>query len=252
MANRTFVIGDIHGDLDALTKVLGKLPALTTTDKIVFLGDYVDCGPNVAGVVNLVRELPKLTLAQVVCLRGNHEDGWLRAIDGGWPDFVMPPGNGCLQTMESFLGRPVSPRGTGFEVDDLDTLFSGAFFPKDVVEWMKSLPYYFEDEYAIYVHAGLTDVDGRFLHPSECKDKQLTALLWTRDKKFFKDYRGKMVIFGHTATNELPPEDENAPPTDTEDIWTGVNAVGLDTRCGKGGFLTCLELPTGNVYESRD
>jgi len=251
MANRTFVIGDIHGDLPHLVALLGKLPPMTTTDKIIFLGDFVDCGPDAAGVVKLVRQLPELTPAQVVSLRGNHEDGWLRAMDGGWPDFVMPPGNGCLQTMESFLGRPVSPLGTGFEVDDLEVLFSGSFFPADVVEWMKGLPYFFEDDHAIYVHAGLPDVDGRFIHPSEAEGKQKTALLWTRDKKFFKDYRGKLVVFGHTATRELPPEFAAYTPEDPDDLWAGTNTVGIDTRCGKGGFLTCIELPAGTIYESR-
>ena len=42
---RTFVIGDIHGDLDALFKVLSCLPTLTKNDTVVFVGDYIDRGP---------------------------------------------------------------------------------------------------------------------------------------------------------------------------------------------------------------
>jgi len=252
MPTRTFAIGDIHGDLAQLKIILGKLPRLTAEDTVVFLGDYLDRGLDSAGVVALLRAFPSQTEARVVCLRGNHEDGWLRAMNGKWPQFVMPPGNGCLQTMESFLGRNVSPPGTGFESEDFNVLFSGSFFPPDVVDWMGELPYWYEDEHGIYVHAGLPEVDGRFIHPSEVGDgPQRTALMWMRDKKFFRDYRGKLVVFGHTATNDLPPELSTYTPEDPDDFWAGPAAVGLDTGCGKGGFLTALELPANRVYESR-
>ena len=41
MGGRTFAIGDIHGDLEALYKVLSCFPALTEQDTIVFVGDYL-------------------------------------------------------------------------------------------------------------------------------------------------------------------------------------------------------------------
>lgn len=251
MAGRTFAIGDIHGDLEQLTTLLGRLPPLGADDTLVFVGDYIDRGPDSAGVVRFMRALPERVAARVVCLRGNHEDGWLRALGGNWPQFVMPVGNGCLQTMESFLGRPVSPVGAGFETEDMEVLFTGSFFGADVVAWMESLLWWYEDEHAIYVHAGLPEVDGRFLHPSETEGTTRTALLWLRDKRFFREYRGKLVVFGHTATSDLPPELSGYTPEDPDDLWAGPAAVGLDTGCGKGGFLTALELPARRVYESR-
>ena len=45
MAGRTFAIGDIHGDLAALELLLARLPTLTAEDTLVFLGDYIDRGP---------------------------------------------------------------------------------------------------------------------------------------------------------------------------------------------------------------
>ena len=45
MAHRTFAVGDIHGDLAALRAVLAKLPPLDAEDTLVFLGDYLDRGP---------------------------------------------------------------------------------------------------------------------------------------------------------------------------------------------------------------
>jgi len=95
MADRTFVIGDIHGDLQALNVLLSRLPPLDNKDTLVFLGDYIDRGPDSAGVVQAMRyRIPASTMAKVVTLRGNHEDAWLRVIDEGWPGFVLPPGNG--------------------------------------------------------------------------------------------------------------------------------------------------------------
>jgi serine/threonine protein phosphatase 1 len=49
----------------------------------------------------------------------------------------------------------------------------------------------------------------------------------------------------------LPPELSGYTPEDPTDLWAGENCVGIDTGCGNGGFLTALELPAMNVYESR-
>jgi serine/threonine protein phosphatase 1 len=114
---------------------------------------------------------------------------------------------------------------------------------------MRDLPYWYEDDHAIYVHAGLPSGPDGFMHPSDVKAK--IALLWCRDEAFFRDYRGKLVVFGHTATVCLPPELSSYTPEDPTDIWAGPCTVGLDTGCGKGGFLTGLELPAMRVYESR-
>jgi len=113
---------------------------------------------------------------------------------------------------------------------------------------MRELPYFYEDEFAIYVHAGLPKGPEGFQHPSEVKVK--LALLWLRDKEFFKSYEGKLVVFGHTATKYLPPEISTYTPEDPEDIWAGPCAIGIDTRCGKGGYLTAVELPALRIYES--
>ena len=130
-------------------------------------------------------------------------------------------------------------------------MLSGQFFPDDIVAWMRDLPFWHEDEHAIYVHAGLPKdaKTGAFPHPSEVKLK--IAMLWCRDEDFVRDYRGKRVVFGHTSTIYLPPELSSYTPHDHEDIWVGPCVIGLDTRCGKGGFLTAVELSSGRVYESR-
>jgi serine/threonine protein phosphatase 1 len=259
---RTFALGDIHGDLDALKRIFTRLPRLRADDTLVFVGDYLDRGPCSAHVIDFVRELGQKGPARVVALRGNHEDAWLRVIEGGWPEFVLPPNNGCLAAMRSFVGGPFPLPHEEPAPDEAQALLTGSFFPADVVRWMQSLPYWYEDEHAIYVHAGLPRAGERtaertaaqeglpdFVHPSRVPEP--AALLWLRNEDFFRNYRGKLVVFGHTATMYLPPELSTYTPDDPLDVWAGPCCVGLDTGAGKGGFLTAIELPAMHVYESR-
>jgi serine/threonine protein phosphatase 1 len=255
MAHRTFAIGDIHGDLEQLLKLLSCLPGLDKDDTIVFLGDYVDRGPQSAQVVDYIRRIGDVKPAKIVTLRGNHEDAWLKVIDNGWPEFVLPVGNGCLAAYRSFIGALPPREDEEPTQDELDILLAGSFFPPDVVEWFRGLPLWYEDEYAIYVHAGLSrGPDGNFRHPQDTDPPGL--LLWCRDEDFFRNYKnylGKPIVFGHTGTEYLPPElsEYTYTPEDPTDLWAGEAVIGLDTGCGKGGFLTAFELPEGNVYESR-
>jgi serine/threonine protein phosphatase 1 len=246
---RTFAIGDIHGDLAALRTVFERLPEIVADDTVVFLGDYIDRGPDSAGVIAWVMDFVAKCPGKVVTLRGNHEDAWLEVIDRGWPEFIFPRGNGCLESYRSFRELP-SPASDALPTkEEIDEMLSGTFIPESVVAWMRDLPFFYEDDHAIYVHAGLKRDGDHFLHPSEVKPPR--ALLWLRDRDFFANYRGKLVVFGHTTTRTLPNELSTYTPDDPTDLWAGPSCIGLDTACGKGGFLTVFELPAGAVYESR-
>jgi serine/threonine protein phosphatase 1 len=249
VGGRTFAIGDIHGDLEALNILLTRLPELGADDSLVFLGDYVDRGPDSAGVVSRIRTLKSRSSVNVVTLRGNHEDAWLQVVDGGWPEFVLPRANGCLECYRSFTGAQTAVADEAPSPEDMVAMLSGKFLPADVIEWMRGLPFFFEDEHAIYVHAGIKRQEAGFPHPSAVRPPR--ALLWLRDRDFFENYRGKLVVFGHTTTRILPTELSSYTPDDPLDMWAGPACVGLDTACGKGGFLTALELPARKVYESR-
>ena len=245
----TITIGDIHGELDQLRLLLSRLPPLTENDTLLFLGDYVDRGPSSAQVIELLRfELPASTPAKVVCLRGNHEDAWLRIVREGYPRFVIPPANGCRPCMRSFTGQQGRLSGEAARLE-YEALFSGSFLPGDVVAWMTALPCWYEDRHAIYVHAGLPCSEGRWLHPSEVTDPR--PLIWSRSREFFDAYHGKQVICGHTNTTLLPPDRSRYTPDDPRDLWARGDVIAVDTGCGKGGFLTALVLPQMLVYESR-
>jgi serine/threonine protein phosphatase 1 len=126
-----------------------------------------------------------------------------------------------------------------------------SWLPESVIEWMKTLQTWYEDDHAIYVHAGLDGEGTEWKHPRDGREK---PLLWMREPDFFKGYHGKMVVFGHTCTRDLPI-DHIGPIRklfdDPGDIWVRNDLVGIDTACGKGGFLSAIELPRMKVYESR-
>ncbi len=249
MMGRTVAIGDVHGDLEALERLLSRLPHLDEGDTLLFVGDYVDRGPDPAGVVRRVRALQTETSARLVLLRGNHEDAWLKACREGAPEFVLPRGNGCYHTYRSYTGGRPPAREEDPTADEMRSMATGAFFPPDVVEWMKTLPLFHEDEHAIYVHAGLPLEGERWLHPSEVKDPR--PLLWQRSRTFYQGYTGKRVVFGHTPVKRLPQESSTHTPEDPVDVYLTGSLAGIDTGAGMGGFLSAIELPGGQIFDSR-
>lgn len=247
MSKRTVAIGDIHGDLEQLQALWSRLPELTADDHVVFLGDYVDRGPDSRGVVEFVRKLPERTAASVVALMGNHEQMLVDAYESGKCDSLQPPSNGVLATYRSFTGETeeTTPRLLNLMLNVREWL------PVDVYEWMKSLPLWHEDEWAIYVHAGLEGEGKVWFHPE--KSDEMT-LLWMREPDFWTGYTGKRIVFGHTVTVYLPCDHLNFVEKvfdDKSDVWFRNDLIGIDTGCGKGGFLSAIELPDLTVYESR-
>ncbi len=247
MANRTFAIGDIHGDLAPLRVVLDRLPALDGKDTLVFLGDYVDRGPSSKGVIDFLMALPSRIRARTVYLRGNHEDGWLKVRERGWPEFIIPADNGCWDCMRSYTGRPLQGRMP--DPADWAAMMNATFYPAEHMAWMSATSIWYEDDHAIFVHAGLPIVDGAFAHPSKVQDPE--PLLWSRSEKFFREYHGKRVVCGHTPTDRLPVDLSTHTPEDPTDMWHRDPVVAIDTQCGRGGYLTAVELPALRVYESR-
>jgi serine/threonine protein phosphatase 1 len=252
MAGRTIAIGDIHGDLAQLEIVLRRLPALDTKDTVVFLGDYVDRGPDARGVIDRIHRFVRESPTKTVVLRGNHEDLWIRCRDQPEAGFLLNWNNGCGQTFRSLTGGPRLPPEEGLTVNEIVRFFDvKSWLPDDVVDWMKSLPLWYEDDHAIYVHAGLDGEGTVWKHPRESREKNL---MWMREPDFFTNYRGKRLVFGHTTTIDLPL-DHLGPIArffdDPFDVWRRGDLLGIDTGCGKGGFLSAVELPRQRIYESR-
>jgi serine/threonine protein phosphatase 1 len=239
---RTFVIGDIHGDRLALDRLLARLPFIGPDDTLLFLGDYVDRGPDSRGVIERLRRLPEETAGAVVLLRGNHEDAWIRSFQEPDLGFLMPRGNGVAEMYRSFVdGPPLGEAGLPFQ--EMARLFEvTSWLPAHVVSWMQTTRIWYEDEHAIYVHAGL---DGEGTHWKHPRDGAERAVLWMREPDFFTSYQGKTVVFGHTPVQDLPPADPSR-----RTPWVRGPLIGMDTGAGRDGPLSCIELPSRTIYAS--
>ena len=202
---RIFIVGDIHGCLGMLERLLDKIDWYPDGDRLIFLGDYIDRGENSKGVLDLLLDISaRAPFAQF--LVGNHENIFLEYLDTGKiSTFIL---NGGDATLESY-------RRAGFSDGGVD-------IPRDHISFLRSLEHWIELEPYYVVHAG-------FRPGIDLERQAFEDLIWIRDAFIFSDYDfGKKVIFGHTPFSE---------PLLME------NKIGLDTGAVYGNKLTCLELP---------
>ncbi|MBU0728537.1 MAG: serine/threonine protein phosphatase [Proteobacteria bacterium] len=204
--NRTYVIGDIHGCHRSLLQLLDNIKPDIHNDTIIFLGDYIDRGPDSKEVINEILLL-QARHDNVVTLMGNHELSFLKFLDGEKKSFFLEFGG--VPTLQSYGAAPPykAPQ---------------QHIPPEHLSFLKELHFYWEDDSYIYVHAGLK--------PGVHLTQQSSDwMLWSRSSFIQSDYDfGKKVIFGHTPFKEP---------------FIQQNKIGIDTGSVYGGRLTCLILP---------
>ena len=232
---KTFVIGDIHGRCGQLHSLLDMLPR-ESSDTLVFIGDLIDRGPDAPGCVERVMTMCRSDPDNTVCLRGNHEQMLLDFIDRKHTIWVEATGGG-EQTFIQYTGKPWHLRTN----DDfwLASAAIAAAIPPEQIDFFRQTPLYHEDDYAIYVHAGLED--GK--HP---RDSSSQSLLWTRNQDFYTNYRGKPCVFGHTPTAYLPLRGRLG----RHGLYLCNSAIGIDTGYDVNSPLTCLSLPDFTLYQA--
>ena len=233
---KTFVIGDIHGRCAQLHTLLEMLPRDEQTDTLVFLGDLIDRGPDAPGSVEQVFDLCRKNPERVICLRGNHEQMLLDFLDDESLIWIEQP-TGCDQTFAQYTQTLLAIRSEADFAAARERL--AGKIPAEQIEFFRSLPSYHEDDYALYVHAGLED--GK--HPSE---SSAASLMWTRNMDFFKSYRGKPCVFGHTPTAFLPLRGRLG----RHGIYVFRSAIGIDTGYNQNSPLSCLSLPDFTLYQA--
>lgn len=208
---RTLVIGDIHGCLTSL-KALWKAVAPTKDDHIIFLGDYVDRGPDSKGVIDFL--IGVSSDYNITFLTGNHEEKMLLALQYEFELSEWIRKWDAQATLDSY----------------------GADSPSDVpqshwdfIEHCK--PYYQTDTH-IFVHANL---DHRF--PIE--EQQPYVIIHKKLGTPSPHCSGKTVVLGHTAQkNHLP--------------FNAGHTICIDTDAGRDGWLTCLDVDSGNYWQSNE
>lgn len=175
MCEKTFIIGDIHGCLDMLKRLVDKIGWQPEQDRLIFLGDYIDRGEDSRGVVDFILQLLDIS-PHVRCLKGNHESLFLDYIDGeDYSTFLM---NGGENTLASYS----SGNRNGI--------------PMEHISFFRSLEIMIELEDYYVVHAG-------FRPEVDPEDQSEEDFLWIREPFLFSEYDfGKRIIFGHSPFYE--------------------------------------------------
>lgn len=215
---RLFVIGDVHGCREELVRLLDAVP-LEDGDDLVFLGDYVDRGPDSAGVVAALLEVARAR-PRTVFLRGNHEDMLLDYLgrDGVYGDAFVT--NGGRATAHSYGIAGTFDRTTLAEA-----------IPPAHLDFFGRTTLMHRRPGVVCVHAGV-----RPGVPLDAQTKE--DLLWIREE-FLRPPHGldATVVFGHTPHRDV--------------VAHLPGKLGIDTGCVYGGMLTALELPARVVHQIR-
>lgn len=206
--DRLLAIGDIHGCRRQLQGLLAQVkPA--AGDRLVFLGDYVDRGPDSAGVIADLIALGK-TFPGSIFLRGNHEEMLLDVVAGNDPStFLFNGGGRTIASYQALGGWPP---------------------PAEHLAFLGSLPTAYETECFIFVHAGL-------LPGIPLAEQRPDDLLWIRGEFLGSDYDwGKPVVFGHTP-RERPLLEPGRIGLDTGCVYGGTLTCCdvLTRRCWQSG-----------------
>ena len=211
---RTIAIGDVHGQLAALNELFVQIEQ-TGWDRLVFLGDYIDRGPDSKGTIDFIRSLQDAHGSdKVVAIKGNHEDMCLHAFSQ-------------YDVNESELAAAFYFNGGASTLDSFKAAgFSG--IPENYLDWMKALPVRYEDEKAHYIHAGA--LPGLPIDEQEDSD-----LLWERDTFLKTEYMwDKVVIHGHTPMKQVVERP---------------NIISIDTGAGYGDALTAFCVETKEIMQ---
>ena len=216
-----YAIGDIHGMREPLEALLAKLP-LQDDDHLIFIGDYVDRGPDPAGTVECLIELSGRH--RCTFLIGNHEAMFLSFLGWEGPEYFGGEAflqNGGETTLESY---------GYFDKEEFELPPHHEKFYRNLKSWV------LEGEY-LFVHAGLSRESLRLSDPEYALGRESPRdLLWQRATADLPHSLGVTVVYGHTPTPDLQVR------------WNIPYSIGIDTGCVYGGELTALRLPDETVF----
>ncbi len=206
---RRFVIGDIHGCSKALRTVLAEIQP-TADDEVVFLGDYIDRGPDSRNVVDQIIELKNE--CSVIPLRGNHEVMLSGIIHSGLDPTVWLKCGGHA-TVASYGGKL-------------------SRVPQKHLDFYQALRPYYETDDAAFIHAN-------YIAGVPFSQLDDAMLYWTHLVPPYPQPHesGKRVFVGHT-------------PQANGFVLDLGHLVCVDTYCFGGGYLTAMEIGTDAIYRA--
>ena len=223
-----YAIGDIHAELEKLDELLEILP-LQRGDELVFLGDYIDRGPDAPGVIErLIRLRDDYACTYPL---GNHESMLLDFL--GWTDDAYFGGdafllNGGDRTLASY----------GY-FDRVATDRDSFQLPKAHEDFLLGLRLSHVAGDYVFVHAGLKEELlgcgdlGYALRKSRPED-----LLWNRTAGDMPHDLGVTLVYGHTPSEDFGVR------------WNLPFSIGIDTGAVYGGPLSAIRLPDETIFQA--
>lgn len=240
----TFAIGDIHGHREALDDLLARLqPELGADDTVVFLGDYIDRGPNTKTCIDRILRLTAESPARVVTLMGNHEDWMLRSLDDptrhSW--WLGMDGHSTVKSYSAeaaeLIAQAAREAGPRLVLDRVALPYDAfvSVLPAAHLEFLRGLVLVHQSDDAVFSHGGL---DPRV--PSLEAQARL-ALIWGSDD-WPAGYEGPRVhVYGHHDNAEVDAAGWPRPAVRS-------HSIGIDTI--SHGVLTAVRLPDRHVMQS--
>lgn len=215
---RCYVVGDIHGCAEELARLLESLP-LEPGDRLVFLGDYVDRGPDSKGVISYLIDLKRRGTQEMIFLKGNHEDMFLSylGLTGKYGEMFLVNGGAATLASYGLLEKRNLPQEIRPSL------------PQDHIEFLQDLKSHYLMPPFLFVHAGI--------NPRKPLEQQThEEMLWIRDEFILNQHPLPFtIVFGHTPQQEV--------------LFHLPYKVGLDTGLVFGNKLTCLEVKEKVLFQ---
>ncbi len=225
---RVYAIGDVHGRLDLLVKLLEMVNKdiaahANSQNTAVFLGDYIDRGPDPAGVIDHLMDL-SIPQAKCVFLMGNHERYMIDIAKG-------------ISPIETWFrnGGKATAKSYGIDVGTSD-------IPKDLDQFRRALQENVPDCHWQFLHSlrtswrlGSVFFAHAGVNPTRSLDQQTEQdLIWIREKFLHSERdHGALIVHGHTPG----PEPEVLR-----------NRINVDTLAYQSGHLTAVLLKNGHYH----
>lgn len=229
---RILAVGDIHGHYKKLMSLYEKLN-VTDDDLVIFLGDYIDRGPDVGDVLQWVMQVKNKE--NFIFLRGNHEDMMLSYLYGEDDWWKYSYGQVTVPSLKKWFDKEPNAY-------------------EDFVNFITHLPLYHELEIGgrkyIFCHAGIEN-------NVPLNEQDEDYLLWSRHE-FFDSYEGNaVVIVGHTPLQTLEEHFNlkkfipfRVPNKNILMIDTGSFIDQVHYGFSEEGLISCVDILTGEFWQS--
>ena len=230
--SRVLAIGDVHGMYEKLIKLMDKIRFNPDEDLLIFLGDYIDRGPDPGRCLQYIFALQQQYPDVVVCLMGYHEvmmSSYFMQKRGNYNNLIVDYAgswldNGGLETLK--------------QLDEMD-----ADTKEELLQWVMNLPVKYQYQDYFFCHAGV-DPDVPLVVQNEFD------MLWRR-QQWWEQYKGEeTLVVGHTPVQKvmkLTGKERRTP----KPLFLANHVIMCDTGAYmSGGKLSCIDVLAGKVWQA--